>query len=270
MTATTSPFGEIPAASRAALEGIMEPAAFAAGEVIFDAGDPGDAAYLITSGEVRIEVDLPEIDSEGVLAYLDAGSLLGEIALLDDKARSARAVAHSDVRAKRIGAAELTALAQEHPGAVLRVVQALGRDAASKLRDTTSRLATEIFAELPNPEVDAQVAQAAAAQELFVSWSNEAVDELLLGLAGTIGARAEELAELTVNQTHLGSVVDKTFKNQIASLGIAQSLAGVTGVGVLQDSDGVTELAAPVGVIFGLVPLTNPVATAIFKILIAL
>src|SRR5690606_15714414 len=51
-----------------------------------------------------------------------------------------------------------------------------------------------------------------------------------------------------------------------------QSLAGRPGRGVLQTfSDRqVTEIASPAGVIFALIPMTNPVATAVFKTLIAL
>ena len=267
---SSSLFERLSPPDRVALEGMMQPCAFAAEEVIFEAGDPGDAAYLITSGEVRVEVDVPEVDSEGVLAYLEAGALLGEIALLDHKPRSARAVAHSAVMAKRIGAAELDSLGEAHPSAVLIVMRALGKDAATKLRSTTSRLASEIFSTMANPEVDAQVARSVVAQRAFVEWSEEAVDGLLAALAAAIAAQARELAEFTVEQTGLGSVVDKTWKNEIASQGIAKSLVGERGVGVLSDSDGVIELAAPVGVIFGLIPLTNPVATAIFKTLIAL
>jgi acyl-CoA reductase-like NAD-dependent aldehyde dehydrogenase len=69
----------------------------------------------------------------------------------------------------------------------------------------------------------------------------------------------------------MGNVADKTIKNRFASLGIFASLAGKIAHGPLSfDADRqVTELASPVGVVFAVVPVTNPVATAMFKILIA-
>src|SRR5207253_3630171 len=87
-----------------------------------------------------------------------------------------------------------------------------------------------------------------------------------------IASRAEELAALTVRVTHMGSVVDKTNKNRVASLAICEYLAGRRAHGLIAEDAArqVFELAAPVGVVFGLVPVTNPVATAIFKTLIAL
>lgn len=52
---------------------------------------------------------------------------------------------------------------------------------------------------------------------------------------------------------------------------MAAHAAGGVGSGVIGTDDrGVTEIAAPVGVVFALIPVTNPVATAVFKVLSAL
>ena len=65
---------------------------------------------------------------------------------------------------------------------------------------------------------------------------------------------------------------DKTLKIRFASLGVYDSLAGHIAQGPLSvDTDRqVIEFASPVGVVFAVAPVTNPVATAIFKMLIAL
>jgi acyl-CoA reductase-like NAD-dependent aldehyde dehydrogenase len=67
-------------------------------------------------------------------------------------------------------------------------------------------------------------------------------------------------------------VADKTLKIRFASLGIFRSLAGQIAQGVLSvdEERRVTEIASPVGVVFAIAPVTNPVATAIFKMLIAI
>jgi CRP-like cAMP-binding protein len=65
---------------------------FRRGEVIFHAGDPGDALFIIVSGDVKI--GLPsEAGEEAILARLQPGDVFGELALLDGAPRSATAAA---------------------------------------------------------------------------------------------------------------------------------------------------------------------------------
>jgi glutaminase len=63
----------------AALEQALEPRSFVAGETIFVAGDPADAAFLLLAGEVTVEI---EIDgARRRLATLTPGFVFGEFAL---------------------------------------------------------------------------------------------------------------------------------------------------------------------------------------------
>jgi CRP-like cAMP-binding protein len=65
---------------------------FRRGEVIFHAGDPGDALFIIVSGEVKIALP-SETGDEAIIATLRPGDVFGELALLDGAARSATASA---------------------------------------------------------------------------------------------------------------------------------------------------------------------------------
>lgn len=69
---------------------------FKAGDIIFRQGYPGDNAYIVISGQVEI-VDMIPDGPEFRIAVLDAGQMFGELALLDDKPRSATARAITDV-----------------------------------------------------------------------------------------------------------------------------------------------------------------------------
>jgi CRP/FNR family cyclic AMP-dependent transcriptional regulator len=71
---------------------------FRRGEVIFHAGDPGDALFIIVSGEVKISLP-SETGDEAIIATLRAGDVFGELALLDGAARSATASALSATEA---------------------------------------------------------------------------------------------------------------------------------------------------------------------------
>jgi acyl-CoA reductase-like NAD-dependent aldehyde dehydrogenase len=121
-------------------------------------------------------------------------------------------------------------------------------------------------------DVDAVVSHAVRAQEMFENWTDGRIDALLRDIATTFADQAEALAAATVRETGLGNVADKTLKNRFASLTIYQSLAGKVAQGQLavDVERQVTDLASPVGVVFAITPVTNPVETAIFKTLIAL
>ena len=116
------------------------------------------------------------------------------------------------------------------------------------------------------------VSRAVTAQRAFADWSEVRVDALLRDIAQCIDDHAEELAIAAVEETGLGNVVDKTDKNRLASQAVYASLSGKPGAGLLRvDAErGIAEIASPMGVIFGLVPRTHPVATFVFKTLIAL
>ena len=79
----------------------VEPVAHAAGSVIFEQGDAGDALYLIDSGKVEISVT----DTGGarkVIAVLEGGASFGEMALLTGEPRTATVIAATDVSLLKI------------------------------------------------------------------------------------------------------------------------------------------------------------------------
>jgi acetaldehyde dehydrogenase / alcohol dehydrogenase len=128
------------------------------------------------------------------------------------------------------------------------------------------------LAEVPEEDVEAMVGRAVAAQQEIQTWSEQAIDRLLQALAQRVHRQAEELARAAVQETGLGNVTDKTAKNRFASLDVYRSLAGRVGQGCLaiDRREKIMTLASPVGVVFGLVPATNPTSTFIFKVLICL
>jgi CRP-like cAMP-binding protein len=63
------------------------------GEVIFHAGDPGDALHIVAKGSVKVELPSPQGDEPAILSRIDAGGYFGELALLDGDPRSATVVA---------------------------------------------------------------------------------------------------------------------------------------------------------------------------------
>jgi acyl-CoA reductase-like NAD-dependent aldehyde dehydrogenase len=80
------------------------------------------------------------------------------------------------------------------------------------------------------------------------------------------------LAEACVQETGMGVAADKVIKIRFACHNIWQSLVDQPAAGriAVNETRRVTEIASPMGVVFGIIPLTNPVSTFVFKTLICL
>jgi CRP/FNR family transcriptional regulator, cyclic AMP receptor protein len=112
---------------------------------LFNAGDAGDAMYLIEEGRVRISVR----DHDGTqitLAELGGGDFFGEMALIDGRPRSADATVLADARLAVISRADFLALVGRHPEVALKMLSATTdrlRHTDELLRQRVSRNANE-------------------------------------------------------------------------------------------------------------------------------
>jgi CRP-like cAMP-binding protein len=100
--------------------------AFPARTVIFQRDDPADGLYVIASGEVRVVMDGAD-GSTITLAVLGTGEMMGDLALLDGAARSATAIAATDVDALFIPAADFDAWMTDTPAALRAIASVLAR-----------------------------------------------------------------------------------------------------------------------------------------------
>ena len=255
-----------------AIHKIRESVSFPAGERIFEKDSIADAFYIIDAGEVAIEIPTPDVDTDPVLEVLVAGDFLGEEALLGGSPHWASAVAITDVDLVRVSASDLRTLYKEQPEEGVAVLRAMARYTANRLRDASARVAESLADDAPDPMVDEMVATAVAAQAEFESWPEDRVDALLQDIATSINARGPELAADTVAETTLGNADHKTAKIQFGSMAVLETLLGETASGTvhIDEQRKIREIASPVGVIFALVPVTNPVPTIANKTLIAL
>lgn len=105
----------------------------------------------------------------------------------------------------------------------------------------------------------------------FRSYGAEDVRRIVDAVARAGYERSEELAKTTVEETGFGVAADKTTKNQISSLGIAEHYRSEDLVTPRVDEERrIVQMPKPAGVIFALIPSTNPVSTLFFKVLLAL
>ncbi|MFL6563202.1 MAG: aldehyde dehydrogenase family protein, partial [Bacillus sp. (in: firmicutes)] len=102
--------------------------------------------------------------------------------------------------------------------------------------------------------------------------SQEQVDKIVKRVAEAAAAKSPELAQMAVEETGMGVVEHKQMKNEVGSLAVYESIKDEKTVGIINEDrvKKIIEVAAPYGVIAGIVPTTNPTSTAIFKTIIAL
>jgi signal transduction histidine kinase len=105
-----------------ALEAKGRSVKFAAGEVIFSAGDPGDGFYVVEHGRVRISAVVGQNETR-TLAMIEPGDFFGEMAVVDDAPRSASAIADVPTKAFFLSREILLGLLQDNPRLALRIVR---------------------------------------------------------------------------------------------------------------------------------------------------
>jgi CRP-like cAMP-binding protein len=97
---------------------------YAAGKVIFQAGDVGDFMYVVKEGTVQIAVQDRVVDTLG------AGSVFGEMALIDDLPRAATATTVTECKLVLIDRRRFGFLVQQTPYFALQLL----RIVSSRLR----------------------------------------------------------------------------------------------------------------------------------------
>ena len=110
------------------------------------------------------------------------------------------------------------------------------------------------------------------AQITYSTFSQDKVDAIFRAAALAANAARIPLARMAVAETRMGIIEDKVVKNHFAAEFIYNKYRDTKTCGVIESDpvQGITKIAAPVGIIAAVVPTTNPTSTAIFKALLAL
>lgn len=96
------------------------------GSVILFEDDPGDALYVVLSGQVKV-VLIGEDGREVILSMLKIGDFFGEMSLIDDQPRSAHVIAVEDSGLLVLRRDDFRACLEESPRIALGLLQALSR-----------------------------------------------------------------------------------------------------------------------------------------------
>ena len=112
------------------------------GDIIFREGDRSDAAYLLISGQVEIAQGGKDGYRE-TLAILEQGEYFGEMGAIEDRPRSATAIARGSVVCMSVGQEEFMETLLNQPEEAIGLLKVL----FDRLRKANEKLA-----ELEKPE----------------------------------------------------------------------------------------------------------------------
>ena len=119
---------------------------------------------------------------------------------------------------------------------------------------------------------DSLVQKALKAEAEFATFTQEQVDKIVAAAALAGSEAALMLAHEAVDETGRGVVEDKDTKNRFATENVYHAIKNDKTVGIIEEdkTKGEVKIAAPLGVLAGIVPTTNPTSTAMFKSIITL
>jgi len=121
------------------------------------------------------------------------------------------------------------------------------------------------------PRARAMLQRAEWAARAFARYDKAAVDRAVHAAAQAGAAKAAEYAEWAVRETGFGVAEHKVIKNLACSTGVVEAYRDHDYVTPRVDPAAkIVEVPRPAGVVLALTPSTNPVATVMFKSLIAL
>ncbi len=178
-------FPDLDAAALQELGRMVDWVSLPAGEVLFRQGEPGDSAYLVVSGRVRVALADDDHGGERVVGEIPSGELVGEQAILLDTPRSATVYAGRDTDLARIPRDVFERLIDRHPDAMLRMLRTLverTRTAMRAPRRAVRPLALTLIALDPDlPEAQLEAPLVAELQKLgpAIGLQAERVDAVL-------------------------------------------------------------------------------------------
>jgi acyl-CoA reductase-like NAD-dependent aldehyde dehydrogenase/ubiquinone/menaquinone biosynthesis C-methylase UbiE len=152
-------------------------------------------------------------------------------------------------------------------------------DLIRKQNEQLSSLLTQVASSVPiacyEPTVevmDKLVDEAKAAQRIIECETEIKLEDLILEIASAIRKDALFYAEQELHQSGMGQLESKLDKLALVCNEATKSLVGIKTYGrqPCGESEKVVDYLSPVGVIFAVIPLTNPIPNSLFKIFNAL
>ena len=117
-------FGDLAEAELTRFADVTREREYPKNSVILFEDDPGDALYIVSTGQVKV-VLIGEDGREVILSVLGDGDFFGEMALIDDEPRSAHVIAMKDSHLLVLRREDFQAQLEAHPPIGLKLLRVL-------------------------------------------------------------------------------------------------------------------------------------------------
>jgi len=248
--------------------GDFEHLSVAQGHCLLAQGSQPTHCFYILSGEVQLEVHDKELDRKARLPVsFSAGDCISAKELLSEQASLYSVIAHCGTQYVTLSLPQLRKLMLDDPNFYSIILNSLSKQIDITLQDQVDAA----LMSAPIKEVEFIVNGANEAHRTIQDLPEQIIDDAIMAIAQAVNDQAENLAKLTVLESGMGVLEHKIQKIQLGTIAVAENLKGKPGVGsVIENKDGSKGLANSMGVVFAMIPVTNPVETLTFKCLIAL
>jgi MFS superfamily sulfate permease-like transporter len=118
----------------ATMKPLLERRIYAESDVVFREGDEGKELFMIAKGSASVRIRLPGEKRTARLVTFAPGTVFGELALLDQEARSATVEADEELVCYILPHAIFMSLATERPAIAIKLLANLGRELSARLR----------------------------------------------------------------------------------------------------------------------------------------
>jgi|ETNmetMinimDraft_30_1059905.scaffolds.fasta_scaffold57837_1 CRP-like cAMP-binding protein len=127
----------------AAVQQVMRRRRVSSADVVFEQGADGDTLVVLVDGMLRVEV-VGEDGTPTPMARIQAGEVVGEMAVLDPAPRSASVVAATDCEVLELSRGGLLQLRRSAPSVSSGIVSGIIGDVTRRLRDVNARIDKEL------------------------------------------------------------------------------------------------------------------------------
>jgi len=148
LLATIPLFDDLEVEERAALAATLTERVLEAGTVVFAAGDPGDALFIVADGGV--EITKGEGKSKTTLTTLFTAQIFGELAVFDGAPRSATATTTKKTTLLSLDQEDFHRFLISRPKAALTIM----RELAERIRATNELFASQVSRDVLEDEED--------------------------------------------------------------------------------------------------------------------
>jgi len=115
---------------------------YPANKVIFKEGDLGDFIGFVLSGKLEVKKQTEFKGNQLIIALLSKGAMVGELSMFDEHKRSATVEAVEETTLMILRNEAMESLIKQHPHTGIKILKALIKILALRLRKATERLTT--------------------------------------------------------------------------------------------------------------------------------